>query len=211
MPRLVRPFIDKHGQEYVSLNCAATRIGTDRNLLDDAKKAGFVSTYTIQGAPAVKWPQVRDQWRKYKARKTVPVVSKDRPTDDDSGIIQDDEENETRRGPGRPKDLQAASATATKMTYSAELLRLEYETKLGKLVPVDIIQVAWMNIADSVKKAMLSIPDRVAAIIAGDVTQERYHEVHRTLTVEITNALQNLEVVDVAITAAEKKGISGKS
>lgn len=75
-----------------------------------------------------------------------------------------------------------AQSRAIREAYQARLAKLEFEEKSGKLVSRDDVRVAAFNAARKARDSLLSIPDRIAPILAG-ITDDR--EVHRILTDEI--------------------------
>lgn len=72
------------------------------------------------------------------------------------------------------------------MAKKAELEVLEKE---GKLVLKEDIIDLWKEIGVKVQKAILTIPDRLAPVVAGETNN---HKIHKMMTDELKYALRNL-------------------
>ena len=70
------------------------------------------------------------------------------------------------------------------------MAKLNYEERTGKLISVDIVKDDIFRTARAARDAMLAIPDRLAAEIAGmtDATA-----IHKKLMDEIRRAIANLQ------------------
>lgn len=75
--------------------------------------------------------------------------------------------------------------------YKAKLAQLEYEEKVEKLIEVEKVRKEAFRLARVTRDAMLGIPDRVAAEIAGMTDP---FAVHTKLMSEIRNAIEGLKV-----------------
>src|SRR5215831_2037143 len=64
--------------------------------------------------------------------------------------------------------LSFANARAVGEIYRARLLRLDYETKQGTLMPRRQVDIATFNVYRVVRDGMLNIPDRIAAQLAAE-------------------------------------------
>jgi hypothetical protein len=192
--------IDRTRQEWVSLKEAARRIGVTSAALiyTEKNKEEFVQRKKIRKIPMFPWPQVRDSYRSIMVgasgtsfsakRKNFPVVDTSEDEDEDEdGII---EPAEPKKKIGRPSVESLRTANANKVTMAAALMKLKYENELGNLLPKDTVMEVWRNAAESLKKSLLSIPDRVAPRFGG----KDHHKLYRVLTEEITGALANLKV-----------------
>ncbi|OXE37434.1 MAG: hypothetical protein CGW95_01400 [Phenylobacterium zucineum] len=73
--------------------------------------------------------------------------------------------------------------------YKAKLAQLEYEEKVEKLIEVEKVKKEAFRLARVTRDAMLGIPDRVSAEIAGMTDP---FAVHTKLITEIRNAIENL-------------------
>lgn len=75
--------------------------------------------------------------------------------------------------------------------YKAELVRLEFDERIGKLTRTDLIEQEAFRIGRQVRDAMLNIPDRLAGVLAAETDQRNIHNI---LTKEIRQALEALTV-----------------
>lgn len=73
--------------------------------------------------------------------------------------------------------------------YKAELAKLELERAKGKLVDADTVEKAAFDCARKVRDGILSIPIRIAAILAAESSEQKVREY---LTAELTQALEEL-------------------
>jgi phage terminase Nu1 subunit (DNA packaging protein) len=74
----------------------------------------------------------------------------------------------------------------TALAHKAELDAAERE---GRLIPREETERLWRDIGVRVQKAILSIPDRLAPVMAGESDG---HKIHRLMTAELKYALRNL-------------------
>lgn len=81
--------------------------------------------------------------------------------------------------------------------YQAELARVKLEEQEGKLVNAEDVKNQAFKVARAVRDAMMNIPGKVSAEIAGETDQ---FTIHARLEDEIRQALENLnaEIVDEA-------------
>ena len=82
-----------------------------------------------------------------------------------------------------------AKEQAKKEYYKAEIARLEYEEKIGKLVEVEKVEKEAFRIGRLVRDAVLSVPDRLAGLLAAETDQ---HKVHTMIMRELSRALEDL-------------------
>lgn len=73
--------------------------------------------------------------------------------------------------------------------YKAKLAQIEYEEKVGTLIDAEKVKKEAFRLARVTRDAMLGIPDRVAAEIAGMTDP---FAVHTKLITEIRNSIENL-------------------
>lgn len=99
-----------------------------------------------------------------------------------------------------------AEARALREHYRAELARLEYEQRSGKLVDASAVQAAAFGEARRARDLLLTMPDRVAPIIVG---LDDAAEVHRIIAAEVERALHELSGSRAERYAAESEGESG--
>lgn len=99
--------------------------------------------------------------------------------------------SDTLRGRGgKPgKGASYAEANALEKTYKAELARLEYEKKLGDLVPKDEVDRQAQEVGKLIRNRLEAIPNKLAPIVAGMASPV---EVAERLKVEINQLLTDL-------------------
>jgi hypothetical protein len=83
---------------------------------------------------------------------------------------------------------QYSKARAIREYYQASLAKIEYEQKVGKLLPKDEVQAAAFNTFRQFREQLMNIPDRVAAIIAAETGMDT-KKVQEILTAEVRHAL----------------------
>jgi hypothetical protein len=82
-----------------------------------------------------------------------------------------------------------AASRAAREAYLARLAKLEFEERSGKLVDADQVRAQIYGLGRRLRDAFLSMPDRLAPLLAGEVDQA---VVHRLLTQEIMTCLGEL-------------------
>ena len=87
------------------------------------------------------------------------------------------------------KKLSFTDAQALKAQYGAELLELQIKEKKGELVKASDIDAEFFNIARTVRDAILNVPNRISAELAGITDQ---HIINEKLTTELTAVLKEL-------------------
>lgn len=85
--------------------------------------------------------------------------------------------------------INLSKQRAVKEAFNARLAQIEYQEKIGKLVPVDKIRIIVFNMAAKTRDALLNVPDRISAIVTAEKNPKKNHE---TITNEIKAALENL-------------------
>lgn len=172
------PWIDKHGQEWISRSLLAGRLGLTPAGLYHGEKQEWIKGVKKRGRIMFASPQSEESYHQ-----NSPKLRALAEADDDDAPPP---ALNTRGRP--PTSLQSASTTKVKL--ASELLRLEYETKLGKLVPLEAVTSVWLNAVETCKKALSSIPDRIAPEYGG----KNHHVLYRALTTEIAHALSSLNI-----------------
>lgn len=84
---------------------------------------------------------------------------------------------------------------AIRELYVARLRKMEYEEKANRLVPLDKVTVRWFNLARQLRDQLLSLPNRIDAILAAE--SDRF-KVNQLLTEEITRVLEEFSKSDPA-------------
>jgi phage terminase Nu1 subunit (DNA packaging protein) len=101
-----------------------------------------------------------------------------------------DDDYEGEGGPETPDNVVTYSDVRTKRElFTAKKAELEYRRAAGKLINAKAVERAWQNIAVSVQKAVLTVPDRVTPLLVGEVDQTI---IHNRITTELKYALKNL-------------------
>lgn len=104
-----------------------------------------------------------------------------------------EKQNETRAmngGDGGPSHYQRAKAV--KEHFGAQLARLEYEEKAGKLVPAAQVKAEAFKVARNVRDVLMGLPERVSAELA-HMTEPRQISIY--LRAQIAEALKDLDGV----------------
>ena len=83
---------------------------------------------------------------------------------------------------------QYTKARAVRETYQARIAKIDYEERIGKLVSGEEVQAAAFNKFRQFRDAMISIPDRMAAMLAAENVGAT---VHALLTAEIRKVLND--------------------
>lgn len=94
---------------------------------------------------------------------------------------------------------QARSASAL---VTAKLKQIDLEERVGTLVRVDEIEGRWFELARALQTRMLTIPSRLADLLA-PITDS--HEVRRVLDAEIRAALQELAAAAATATTPKQR------
>lgn len=77
--------------------------------------------------------------------------------------------------------------------YAARIAKLDYEQRLGKLVPKDELKLKLAKLHLAVRDNLRTIPDRVAPVLAAETDQTKIHAI---LLKEIGLALEGLKGFD---------------
>lgn len=88
---------------------------------------------------------------------------------------------------GNPSSYQ--NARALHEAYRAKTARVEYERLTGTLVSVEEVRLQAFTTARHLREALLSLPDRLAPVLAA---MNDPAEIHRTLVTELRQALKGL-------------------
>ncbi len=74
-------------------------------------------------------------------------------------------------------------------TERGKLLEAKVKAEVGKFVSIEEVKTEAFNVARVVRNNLLNIPNRVSALLASLSETEK---IHKTLTEEITNSLEEL-------------------
>jgi phage terminase Nu1 subunit (DNA packaging protein) len=108
----------------------------------------------------------------------IPAQSKDTDEEDDN------DEEDIKEG------LKLGEAKAKQAVYEARLKRLAWEEKQGTLVPSELVEKEWNKLARRVKKSVLAVPARLAAMLAAERDP---FKVKLLLDTELKQALLNMD------------------
>jgi hypothetical protein len=92
-------------------------------------------------------------------------------------------ESETKGLPDR------AASRAVRELYQARLAKLEYEERNRQRVPADEVKREAFSLGKTIRESVLNIPDRISTELAALADAA---EIHRVLTVELRQALEEL-------------------
>ena len=92
-----------------------------------------------------------------------------------------------------PQTTTYGQAKLADMVFRAKLRRLEFETRQGKLIEVEVVKSRWATILVELKERILAVPDKLAPEVTA-LTDER--QVREVLKREM-NALLNVLRTDV--------------
>ena len=189
-------------QELISVRECARRLGVSDTAVHKARKAGriTVASTTPEGWPLVAWPQARDDWGANSdatkrthvgATGTSPARAKyattpaevKLPTRAQTLAGDIDPADAESPSPGRPaaavQGPSLAQSKAIREAYLARLAKLEYEEKTGKLVNAEDVKARAFKMAREARDAMLTLPDRLAPILASLTDVQEIHRVMR--------------------------------
>lgn len=117
--------------------------------------------------------------------KDVPKIKSIKAADDEWDANTDIGHHSATSGGETAAALQ--KARVIKEQYAAASAKLEYEEKVGQLVPVNQVKMAAFNASRRARDMLLTIPDRIAPMYP-DIA----HELHLSLTEEIERVCREL-------------------
>ena len=201
--------------ELIGIREAARRLGVSDTAVHKAIKAGRVTvagrTDTPAARPLVEWPKVEQDWNrnsdamkrthvggsgKSERRKEYagngPAVAP-RATRAEvlgevssSGMGGDDGGGPVAPGVSGPS---LAQSRAIREAYLARQAKLDYEKSVGKVIDADQVKVQAFKSARSAREALLTLPDRLAPILASCTDVQ---EVHRLLLEDIERTCKKI-------------------
>lgn len=125
------------------------------------------------------WEANTDQTKPLNAVTGNPKHRKASPEQPKAPIGDSQADVGAQAGTGGPSYVQSR---AIREAYQAKLAKLDYEERTGKLVNVDEVKVVAFNTARGARDRLISLPDRLSAILAG--INDSF-EIHRLLSAEI--------------------------
>jgi phage terminase Nu1 subunit (DNA packaging protein) len=74
-----------------------------------------------------------------------------------------------------PQSTTYAQAKLADMVFRAKLRRLEFESRSGKLIPMDEVKVQWFKLGRQIRDKLLAMPAKLAPQLAalGDTREVR--------------------------------------
>ncbi len=90
---------------------------------------------------------------------------------------------------GNPQGPDYQTSRAIRETYAARMAKLDFEERNGDLLRADEVRVEAFNTARRVRDRLLTIPFRVASVLAAE-TDER--KIEGILNQELRNAMEEL-------------------
>ena len=84
---------------------------------------------------------------------------------------------------------QYGAARATREMYLSRLAEIDYKKQTGELIAAEAVRIAAFNAARTARDSLLSMPDRLAPVLAGEADQ---FEVHRIMSEEIRRVCNDI-------------------
>lgn len=190
--------------ELIGIREAARRLGVSDTAVHKAIKAGRVTIAArtpTSNRPLVAWPKVQDDWMENSDQaKRSHVGSRGSPKREadpepevklaTSGRPDEAPEQPTAAASDAPRGAPSyAQSRAVREAYQARLAKLEFEERSGKLIDADQVKVRAFKMARSARDALLTLPDRLAPILASSTDVQ---EIHRLLLDDIERTCQRI-------------------
>ena len=196
-------------QELIGIREAARRLGVSDTAVHKAIKAGRVTVAgrtPTSNRPLVAWPQTQDDWLANSDQtKRSHVGSRGSPRREADPVPQvqlatsarPDEVPDDAPAVGRtPTGPSYAQSRAIREAYQARLAKLEFEERSGKLIDANEVKVRAFKLARGARDALLTLPDRLAPILASSTDVQ---EIHRLLLEDIERTCR--QIAEEAATA----------
>lgn len=182
-------------RELLSQRQYARLRGVTQQAVSKAVKAGRIPTVDGKIDPVAAdraWVANTDQSKPRNSVTGDPKMRRGEPLSPGPSGRQpsaaDDSEALEARGSGSVAASYAASR-ALRERFNARLAKLEYDERSGKVVPADDVRIATFNVARGARNQLLSLPDRLAPILA---SLSSTREVHNLLTVEVRRICEEI-------------------
>ena len=121
--------------------------------------------------------------------------------------------DDDEKGNGTSSDvITYGESRATRELYTARTAKLDYLRRAGRMIEVASVVRAWKDIAISVQKAVLAVPDRVAPLCSGEqditVIRNRFRSelLYALKNLSFTIAATENDIVETPISGEKKKG-----
>jgi hypothetical protein len=183
--------------EWVSLREYARRKGVSDTAVRKAIKSGKISkalkTNAKNGRPLVN-PDVADsEWsanhNPAHERVTRSGSSAFKDHADTSNASADVASGSVLGNAGKGGEATFAAAKRAKAVYDAQLARLDYETRAGKLVPKADVYKALYSAGQELRTSLMAIPDRVVDEMLSAPSR---NDAHQMLVEAIASSLEAL-------------------
>lgn len=164
--------------KYISIRQFAREMGVSHTAINKAIKQGRIIEGHKKGLGIIREiaeQEYRDNTEPGKGR---PPASKSRPRDGGGGEVR-------RELP--PTEDSFAHAKKAKMVYEAQIKKLEFEEKSGRLVDKSIVYKELFAAGKELRISLLAIPDRIIDNLMACGTR---NEAHAMLLKELTESLE---------------------
>jgi len=188
------------GRELVGLREFARRRGVSATAVSKAIATGRIRSASKVGRTwRIDVERANAEWdaNSNPAKQRPPETSVPR-RHRQAGLFGEDEDEGPPLAPGQgdgPLGPNMQRSQAIKLACQAQLARLEFEEKAGRLVRKDQVTLEAFRLYRGLRDALLRIPDRLSAELAA-ATEESL--VHERLRLEIVDALEELRRVAVS-------------
>jgi len=190
-------------QELIGIREFARRVGVSDTAVHKAIKSGRIVAHEEDrdpnnGRPRLRWPQAREDYQSNSdstKRTHVGGTGKSERRlqytagEDSKPVLQTREQvlgtepphdtvpvgGDALPGRAAVQGPSLAQSKAVREAYMARLAKLEYEEKSGKLVSADEVKARAFKMARGARDALLTMPDRLAPILAGTTDVQAVH------------------------------------
>lgn len=174
-------------EKPLSVRAFAKEVGVSYTAIQKAIANGRLRecvTYDSKNRPKILLAKGREEWGEvHKGKLGVEVGP--------GGAASDGNEEQEDRADALKEKIGTsyAKSRAVRENYQANIAKLTYEEKAGKLVKVDDVSREAFEIARTVRNSVLNIPNRLSALLANESDPNRVFEI---LTKELNHALEDL-------------------
>ena len=179
----------QHYRRYMTASEFAREMGVSSELIKKMIQNGRIKKRKRQGRSVIDY--------KTEAPKLLAVSPKARKAQAQRREQSPPSGNGSNGGNGGGPTDAANNVIITSLTesreaqerYKALKLKADYEKRVGELIETETVQRDWAAILTMIRKAVVSISDRIAPIVAPETDE---HTVHRIIEDECTLILENL-------------------
>lgn len=87
------------------------------------------------------------------------------------------------------------AARATREMYLSRIAEIDYKKQTGELIAADLVRVAAFKAARTARDSLLSMPDRLAPVLAGESDQFKVHAIMSEEIRRVCNDIANAKPV----------------